>query len=189
MESRPASMAEGQKDEIPSFSITSQTPIEHVLKLGSSCERCGHCCSFGSGYFLPEDIDKISKVMGIPKEEFVKEYLEEYEVFNTKIHKARLNRQKNRPYGSCTFYAADEGCTIHAIKPLHCSIAKGCGEHGQALSIWFALNYLVNPGDPESVRQWAAYLKVHPTIPGGELRQLMKDEKLLKDILSYQKLK
>jgi hypothetical protein len=48
---------------------------------------------------------------------------------------------------------------------------------------------LVNPTDPESVRQWASYLKAHPTIPGGELRDLVKDEKLLKDILSYQKFK
>jgi Fe-S-cluster containining protein len=195
MENKPAVFPDASgispyiKEDIPSFSITRQTPIAHVLKLGKSCERCGHCCSFGSGYFLIEDIEKISKSIGIPREEFVKDFLEEYEVFNTKIHKAKLNRQKNRPYGSCTFFRQDAGCTIHDIKPMHCAIAKGCGEHGQALSAWFALNYLVNPSDPESVRQWASYLKANPTIPGGELRNLVKDEKLLKDILSYEKLK
>jgi Fe-S-cluster containining protein len=177
------------KEDIPSFSITKQTPIMDVLKLGKTCDRCGHCCSFGSGYFLNDDIESISRSIGIPKDEFIKEFLEEHEAFNTKIHKAKLNRQKNRPYGSCTFFRPEEGCTIHSKKPLHCAVAKGCGEHGQALSIWFALNYLVNPADPESVRQWASYLKVHPTIPGGELRHLVKDERLLKDILNYQKLK
>jgi Fe-S-cluster containining protein len=177
------------KEDFPSFSITKQTPIEHVLKLGKDCERCGHCCSYGSGYFLDEDIEIISRSIGIQKETFIKEFLEEHEVFNTKIHKAKLNRQKNRPYGSCIFFEPEKGCTIHNKKPLHCSIAKGCGEHGQALSIWFTLNYLVNPTDPESIRQWASYLKTHPTIPGGELRDLIKDERLLKEILNYQKLK
>ena len=176
-------------EELPSFHITKQTPIEYVLKLAKDCEKCGHCCGYGSGYFLDDDIERIRKHMGLPKDEFIKEFLVEAEGFNTKLHKAKLDKKKGRPYGTCVFYEKEKGCVVHDIKPLHCRVSMGCGEHGQGLSIWFTLNYLVNPNDPESVRQWATYLKNHPTIPGGELRQLVKDEKMLKKILSYEKLK
>ncbi|MBN2458581.1 YkgJ family cysteine cluster protein [Candidatus Woesearchaeota archaeon] len=186
---RPLEQPIGAREDLPSFSITKETPIGHVLRLGKECEKCGHCCSYGSCYFLSEDIDRISSRLGIPKEEFIKEHLDENIAFNTKVHKAKTNKKPGMPYGECVFFDKDEGCTIHDIKPLHGRVGKGCGEHGQELSIWFMLNYLVNPADPESIRQWAVYLKTHPTIPGGELEQLVKDKELLRKIISYEKLR
>ena len=174
------------KEELQSFSITKDTPVEHVLRLGQECEQCGHCCSYGSGYFLPEDIARISKKLGMNEDDFKKEFLEETEAFNKRIHKPKLSK---KPFGECVFLDKSKGCSIHDVKPLHCKVAKGCGEHGQELSLWFTLNYLVDPADPESVRQWAIYLKTHPTIPGGELRQLVKDEKLLNEMLNFDRLK
>ena len=54
---------------------------------------------------------------------------------------------------------------------------------GEQLSIWFVLNHLLDPHDPEAIRQWASYLKTHPTIPGGELHQLVSDKQKLHKIL------
>lgn len=174
------------KKEFSEVKITSYTPLDEVEKLGSYCEKCGHCCSFGSGFFLAEDVRRIAKAMNMKKDDFIKEFLEETESFNTKLHKAKTIKENNKPYGKCTFYSKENGCEIHEIKPLHCKVGKGCGEEGEHISVWFALNYLVNVNDPESIRQWAVYLHDNPTIPGGELLDLVKDKEKLQKILSYE---
>ncbi len=51
------------------------------------------------------------------------------------------------------------------------------------------LNYLVNPDDPESIRQWKMFLTQNNPIPGGSLKELVHDEEKLKKILSYEILK
>jgi len=52
------------------------------------------------------------------------------------------------------------------------------------------LNYLVNKNDPESIRQYAAYLKSGgKTIPGGKLEELIPDKEKLKKILNFEQLK
>ena len=57
------------------------------------------------------------------------------------------------------------------------------------LEQWFTLNHFVNVDDPESIRQWAVYLKTHDTIQGGSLEELVPDKKLLKKILNYEIIK
>ena len=48
------------------------------------------------------------------------------------------------------------------------------------------LNYFVNKNDPESIRQFAAYLKSGgKTLPGGRLEDFIPDKKKLKKILNY----
>ena len=89
------------------------------------------------------------------------------------------------PYGECVFHDKKQGCTIHEVKPLHCKVGS-CNDHGEAIHLWFTINYFVNKNDPESVRQWATYLKTHPTIPGGELEDLVPDKEMLSKILSYE---
>jgi hypothetical protein len=52
------------------------------------------------------------------------------------------------------------------------------------------LNYFVNKNDPESIRQFNAHLKSGgKTLPGGELKDFVPDEKKLKKILSFEMLK
>ncbi|MGM5482161.1 MAG: YkgJ family cysteine cluster protein [Nanobdellota archaeon] len=167
--------------------ITSKTSAEHIKKLAENCERCGHCCSYGSGFFMPDDIDRISWHLGFKKTHFISEFLEEKTIFNTKVYKGRINpTSAKKPFGPCVFYDKNEGCIIHEVKPFHCRISMGCGEYGEYIATWFSLNYLVDPNDPESIRQWSHYLKTHPTIPGGELHHLVKDKKKLNQIMNYE---
>jgi hypothetical protein len=48
------------------------------------------------------------------------------------------------------------------------------------------LNYVLDHQDPDAIRQWAVYLKTHPTIPGGELEELVPDKEMRDKIMSYE---
>ena len=166
--------------------ITKKTSREEILKLANDCEKCGHCCSYDSGIFLDEDIKRIAKKFGMSTREFEEHYLEKRELFNRNLHKAK--KPNDKPYGKCVFLK-DGLCSIHDIKPLNCLLGSGCHEHGQDMSIWFMLNHIVDSSDPEAIRQWAQYLKTHPTIPGGSLTELVPDQKKLQKIMDYSILK
>ncbi len=168
--------------------ITIDTPIEYVLKLAESCDRCGHCCSYSSAIFLDEDIVNASEFLGIPAEKFKEKCLEETEVFGKQVHRAKTAKV-DKPFGPCMFYDKEEGCIIHDFKPLHCRAGKGCGEHGHSLSCWFSLNFLVSLDNPESIRQWAQFLISNQPIPGGSLEELVPDEEKRKKIMNHEILK
>jgi len=112
----------------------------------------------------------------------IKKYLDERWIFNRKVYKSK--KPKDKPFGPCVFLD-DKECTIHDAKPLNCLLGSGCHEHGQELSIWFMLNYVIDPSDPQAIREWNEYLKIAPTIPGGKLDELVKSKKLLDKILDY----
>ncbi|MEM4268442.1 MAG: YkgJ family cysteine cluster protein [Candidatus Woesearchaeota archaeon] len=169
---------------VQSIHLTRNTARAYVEKLSRGCNACGHCCRYGSGYVVKEDIERISGYLGITQEEFVKSCLELVERFATKIYKIKTDKS-GKPYGSCIFFRPN-ACIIHDVKPLHCRLATGCGEYGQQLSLWFMLNHFVNPHNPESIRQYALYLKTHPTLPGGELHELIPDKERLRKILNYE---
>lgn len=122
------------------------------------------------------------------REREVKEkYLEEKGLFNTKLLRPKL-KTTNKPYGECIFLE-NKRCKIHKVKPLQCKVGN-CGRDGEMLSIWFMLNYLVNKDDPESIRQYADYLKSGgKIIPGGKLEELVPDKEKLKEILNFEQLK
>jgi len=174
-------------EEIPNINISTKTPEKDVLKLAAECKKCGHCCKYSSGYLVEDDHKKIAKFLGIGEKRLRKEFLEQNEKFNTKLFRPKLIK-KDKPYGECVFYEENKGCSIQPVKPLHCKIGS-CNEHGEALHLWFTINHFVNQDDPESIRQWAAYLKTHPTIPGGQLEELVPDKKTLNKILKFQILK
>ena len=168
--------------------ITKNTLLKEVLRLGETCKRCGHCCQYGSGVLADKDIKNIAHFLMITEEELKQGYLEETEKFNTKRFRAKLIK-KGKPYGRCVFYDKNIGCRIHDIKPLQCKV-NNCGEYGEELSLWFMLNYFVNKNDPESIRQFNAYLKSGgKTLPGGTLQDFVPDEDKLKKILSFEVLK
>jgi len=167
--------------------ITKKTSLSEVLSLSHNCKQCGHCCSLGSGFLIGDDIKQISKFLNKSEEELKKSHLEEKELFNTKLLRPKI-KSKNIPYGNCIFLE-NNTCKIHQVKPLQCRIGN-CNKHGEELSIWFMLNYLVNKEDPESVRQYAAYIKSGgKTIPEGKLEELIPDKEELKKILSFEKLR
>jgi Fe-S-cluster containining protein len=168
--------------------IAKDTPLAEVLEIGERCNRCGKCCTFGSGFVLEPELAKIAAYLRIPKEKFVNDFLEETEIFHTKVFKFRPFKKKDAAYGPCVFL--EKGvCRIHDVKPLHCRIGN-CGEHGDDLNTWFMVNYCLNIYDPESVRQYDSYIKTGGRIiPGAELEKLFPDKAVLKQILSYDRFK
>ncbi len=163
---------------------------EEILQLAEpcSCEACTVGCRFGAGVLADEDIAPLAAFLGCTEEELKERYLEPVEKFHTTRLRPKLRREKGRPYGQCIFFDEQRGCSVHPAKPLECKVAMGCKPYGEALIQWFTLNHFVNPGDPESVRQWSISLRTHPTIPGGELAELVPDRKRLQRILSYETL-
>jgi len=164
--------------------ITKTTPVRMLRELGNDCKKCGHCCSHGVGMLAPDDVGKIAKFLNISEDELKEKYLVEIEMFNTKVFKPK-SIKKGKPYGKCVFLGKNTECSIHIAKPFQCIIMNCRPDAEQAIQ-WFYLNYLVNQDDPESIRQWASYLKHKDwVIEGGNLNELIKDPEKLKKILNY----
>tara|TARA_Y100000310_G_C20645628_1_gene796373 strand:+ start:1466 stop:1999 length:534 start_codon:yes stop_codon:yes gene_type:complete len=176
------------KEEKPFIAITKLTPKERIFEFAKiECKDCTHCCHFGGGFLLDEDIERISKSLGVSKKEFKQKYTEKFEKFNTSILRLKAE-EPSKVYSSCAFLDDKEKCMLQDSKPLHCMISS-CNKYGDMLEQWFTLNYFVNLDDPESLRQWALYLKTHYTIQGGNLEELVPDKEMLKKILGYEILK
>lgn len=164
--------------------IIKKTNKNKILEIGSKCKKCGHCCNYGSGTLDDNDLKKIAKFLKTTEKELNKTCLEEVERFNTKRLRPLIIK-KDKPYGRCVFLDEKKGCKINEVKPLECKVGN-CSEHGEDLSLWFMLNYFVNPDDPESVRQYASYLiRGGKTLKGGRIEEIVPDKKQLKKILDY----
>lgn len=143
----------------------------------------------GSGFLAEGDAQKLAAFLKISEEDCKKKYLEEVQLFNKIMYRPKIKRQRlfgKKPYGQCIFFDRNKGCTVHAAKPLQCKVAMGCKEYGEELMIWFMLNHIIDVDDPESIRQYAAYLKTGgKTLSGGTLEELVPDKEKLKKILEY----
>ena len=172
--------------------ISKNTSLKEVLKLAPACqcEACSHGCRYGSGLLAKGDEKKLASFLKISEKELKEKFLEEVERFNTKLFRPKLIRKGKEYYGQCVFYDDKKGCTVHDAKPLECKTSMGCKDYGEELSVWFMVNHAVNPDDPESVRQYAQYLKTGgKIIPGATLQDLVPDKDKLKKILNYEILK
>ncbi len=164
------------------IAITKDSPLKMVKAFGKECRKCGGCCSHGTGFLVPEDIQRVAKFLNITGDKLKELYLDENDMFNTSAWKPRTIK---KPFGPCVFFDKKEGCTIHVAKPFQCMITN-CGPYSEQAIQWLYLNYFVNPDDPESVRQWASFLKHKEwVIEGGNLHELVPDRKRLKQILNY----
>ncbi|MBN1503000.1 YkgJ family cysteine cluster protein [Candidatus Woesearchaeota archaeon] len=171
--------------------IHKNTPLKNILELGEPCrcERCENACKFGSGFLVEEDLERIAKFLKISQDKLKEKYLESQEKFHTTLWKPKTNKKDNLPFGQCVFFNPKKGCSIHEVKPLECRVAMNCKDYGEELIIWFHLNYFLNPNDPESIRQYATYLKSGgKTLVGAQLEELVPDQKELGKILKYEKL-
>ncbi|NQV09525.1 YkgJ family cysteine cluster protein [Candidatus Woesearchaeota archaeon] len=171
--------------------IKKHTPLRDVLKVANQrshkgCRKCVQSCTLTSGIFLDDDLKRFAKEMGISKQEAKKRYMDRKELFNTKLHRAKQIKGKY-PQGRCIFLK-NNLCSIHKFKPVYCQVGT-CEPEGEHTMTWYTLKFLVNPKDPESIRQWDSYLRFNSTIDGGELKNLIKDKKKLKRILNYEVLK
>ncbi len=158
--------------------ITKKTPQSEVIKAASDCRRCAACCTNTGCIVLGDEVGRIATRLGTVPKKLSEEYLVENEMFHTKIYKSRLTKAQK-----CVFLNSST-CMLQEAKPLHCKVAT-CEDHGSETLEWFYLNKLVDLEDPESIRQWASRLVDRPTIPGGSIEELVPDEKLREDILSY----
>lgn len=151
---------------------------------GKTCDNCRHGCRMSSGCLSSEDIPRIAKFLEMTEDELKEQYLEPVTKFNTTLYRPKIIRQEGKPYGKCIFFDEERSCTIHAAKPKECKVSN-CNHEGEALSLWFTLNHFVNACDPQSVREYAAYLESGgKTLPGGALHELVKDKETLKKMLS-----
>jgi len=164
--------------------ITKDTELKDVLK--HDCDKCGHCCSYGTGFAVKEDIKPIAKYLNVKEKELKEKWMEEVEIFHTKLWRPKTIKkpeQRDKPFGKCVFLK-DKICSIHKVKPLQCRIGNCKSEE---LALWFMLNYQVNANDPESIREFASYLKHGgKTLPGGELNNLIQDKEKLNKIIKYE---
>jgi Fe-S-cluster containining protein len=165
--------------------ITKETPQKVVEKYGQECTKCHQCCKVDSGLVLEDDLQRLADHMNLPRDEFEEQFLVSHEKFNKKVWKLKQIKEPGKPFGRCVFLDDEKGCMVHEKKPLHCKVTSPKSKFGEQLSLWFVLNHLLDPHDPEAVRQWASYLKSHPTIPGGELHQLVPNKEKRENILSY----
>jgi len=165
--------------------IHRKTKLSEVLEIGKECKRCGECCTKGSGALIREDLKKIADFLDITVDELKDKHLEKIEKFNTTLFRPKLAREKGRPYGKCIFFSERHGCAIQEVKPAECRVGN-CNKDGEELSLWFTLNYFVNENDPESIRQYATYIRAGgKVLAGGKLEDLVPDREKLKKILEY----
>ncbi len=164
--------------------ISKKTPKDKVLELGKHCDRSNHCCQFTTGFLAEDDLQNISRFLNISEKELRDNFLEEVKIFNTNALRPKSLKDK-KPYGPCVFFDETDGCKIHAVKPLHCKLYI-CKSYGFDLTQWFYLNYLINPKDPKSIREYAEFLKSNEPIPGGRLEELVPDKRMLKKMLNYE---
>lgn len=161
--------------------ITRETPLQRALELGSKCQRRNNCCRHGSGALAMDDEERIAAYLKITREELRQKYLEPVTRLATTLQRPKSIMAKGRPWGPCIFFR--DGCAIQEVKPLECRVGT-CSEDGEDLSIWFMLNFFLDMGNPESVREYASYLRYRKTIPGGKLEELIPDKKVRDAILN-----
>lgn len=132
---------------------------------------------------LKEDVKRAAKHVQMDEKGFIQKYCDETTAFNTKVWKPKIIRKKSdMPYGPCIFLKKEK-CIINEAKPLHCRLTN-CKD--EDLHWYFVVNYLVNPNDPQSIRDYAVFIKSGgKVIPGAGLKDLVPQPKKLKAMMEY----
>lgn len=183
--------SEYRENDFKTIDITRITPMDRVLSMVRKPQRPGNACKMTSGFIHSDEVPQIAKVLGVTEEQLKENLLEKRYAYNKHVHKPRLVKHKKKehyPYGKCVFLDDSQGeqkCQLGDARPLHCRLSTD-ESHGFKLHIWYVLNYLVDRDDPEAIREWAIYLKTHPTIPGGELDELVPEGDRRDKILDHQ---
>lgn len=186
------------KKEFSTIDITRLTSKEKIFELVGDGARPSDMCETLPGFIHESEFENISGKLGVSIEELKKNFLREISAYNKKLHKPKHEAIEKRlgfkptstfhelPYGKCVFLNRDKPnkheCMLGDAMPMHCKIASE-SNHSEKLHAWYLLNHAVDADDPNSLREWAIYLKTHATIPGGELHELVPDSSKLKSIL------
>jgi Fe-S-cluster containining protein len=164
--------------------IQKQTSKQEMTSLPEHDPAQGKDCSHGGTFILTEEIPIIAKLVSKNTENFTTTYLLPIELFHTAQYRTKTKKGRNSP---CIFY--DEHghqCTIKEAKPIYCRITNT--DHAEAAHQWYLVNYVVNPHDPSSIREWKAYADTILVIPGGKPEDLVGLD-ILKKILSFEELR
>ncbi|MBW2970912.1 YkgJ family cysteine cluster protein [Candidatus Woesearchaeota archaeon] len=167
--------------------ITANTSKEEILKLGARCERDNHCCHYSTGFLAEDDLGNIAHHLGITEQKLREQYLREERIFNKTALRPKIVAE-GKPYGRCVFLDEQRGCTIHEVKPMQCKVST-CSHLGPDILQWFYLTYFVDASEPESLRQFAQFIKFHQPIPGASMAELVPDKEELRKILAYERFK
>lgn len=186
------------KKEFSTVDITRLTPKEKILELVGESARPSEMCEQVPGYIHEDETKGIAAKLNVDVDELKEHFLREIRAYNTTLYKPKHETNEKhaglkptdivekRPHGKCIFHdKSKEGhtCMLGDAMPFHCRIAT-TSNHGEKIHAWYLLNHAVNADDSQSVREWATYLKTHPTIPGGELKELVPDAETLNNILT-----
>ena len=85
--------------------------LHNKLFKGYDCSKCSNCCKAYAVIFNESDIKTVSKYLGLTKDNFIAEYLEEAD-FEENEYKVSVQ--------PCTFLAEDGKCKINDCKPYSC---------------------------------------------------------------------
>ena len=86
-------------------------------KVKLRCIRCEKCCKYrGDIRLIPYNACKISKYLGIPIKEFIKQYTDRLENNKLELVLKTIKTEKQ-----CILYDEKiKGCSIHKVKPMQC---------------------------------------------------------------------
>jgi len=108
------------------------------------CERCVSACRRDPGRLIPSDVKKIAAFLNISEKELLAGYLVRIPAGgkNDHIHFLAPAKFKGGRFlaaagstvpeyyahenGRCVFLAAENLCSIHAVKPFECAAYMGC---------------------------------------------------------------
>lgn len=185
-------------EEFSTVDITRLTPKGKILELADGDARPGKMCEKSPGFIHQGEVEDIAEKLGLSLEELKENFLREIRAYNTTLHKPKHEPDEIRlgskrtgaihraPHGKCIFLdkgsPGEHKCMLGEKMPLHCRMSTK-KQYSHKLHVWYLLNHAVNPNDPRSLREWAIYLKTHPTIPGGRLEDIVPDPGRLRSIL------
>jgi hypothetical protein len=174
----------GKKEKQREKRITYDMKLSEIKKFTyeCSCSKCRNGCLYGSGAMTDNDIKNMARLLNITEQELKDKYLEIVERYSTKRYRPKILRN-GKPYGRCIFYDDKIGCKVHNAKPLECSIAMSCSEHGEDLIQWFNAHYFLDLNKKDSIKEWNQMVKLRGTIPGATIQELIPDKNKRKSIL------
>lgn len=134
--------------------ISMKAKKEDVLSMTNdcSCTACSTGCSFGSGFFAPEQITSVADHLKITEERLKAQFLEPQKIFNTELFRPKFAK----PFGKCTFFKENK-CSINEVKPLQCKIAMNCKSYSHQLHDWFYSNYAKREDNELSMKEFEEY--------------------------------
>jgi Fe-S-cluster containining protein len=86
-----------------------------------ACQRCGHCCSGGSGYVWVEEseIESMARVLGMSQENFTARYLKRALDPRRGVEAWSL-RERADAGGACALLVGRNTCLVYEARPRHC---------------------------------------------------------------------